>query len=157
MDNYVRFGENEEFLQLEKDKWIFYINEEKVHELRENCGKWMYFFYDISLAETLCKKAIEQDVVVECKHSNELGMMLNRNGQGVCCFYVNGDDYAAHKRVIGFFIENNMIRKTKAGKYYNISFKYDDQTRAGEYQDSGFEAELHLADLMDLETGEWLV
>ena len=40
-------------------------------------------------------------------------------------------------------MDNDLIRKTKAGKYYNISFKFDDQTRAGEYG-SDFEGKIKL-------------
>ena len=49
-----------------------------------------------------------------------------------------------------------MIRRTKSGKLFNISFKLDDQTRAGAYGDD-FKAELKLESLMDLKTGEWLI
>jgi len=49
-----------------------------------------------------------------------------------------------------------MIRRTKAGTLYNISFKLDDRTRAGAYGDD-LKAELKLESLMDLKTGEWLI
>ena len=39
---------------------------------------------------------------------------------------------------------------------YSISIKLDNQTRAGEYGDD-FVAELKLADLMDLVSGEWKI
>lgn len=74
----------------------------------------------------------------------------------ICCFYSNGDDVEAHKRTIQFFLENNLIRKTKAGKLYNISFKFDDQTRAGEYGEL-FQSEIKLDRFLDLTTGEWKV
>lgn len=32
-----------------------------------------------------------------------------------------------------FLIENDLVPKSKSGSYYNISFKYDEQTRNGEY------------------------
>ena len=51
-------------------------------------------------------------------------------------------------------MENNLIQKTKAGKLFNISFKLDDQTRAGEYG-ADFKSEIKLADFIDLYTGEW--
>ncbi|MBC3514725.1 hypothetical protein [Ruminococcus bicirculans (ex Wegman et al. 2014)] len=73
---------------------------------------------------------------------------------GVICFYLNGDDIANHKRVLQFMMDNDLIRKTKAGKYYNISFKFDDQTRAGEYG-SNFEGKIKLETFIDLTTGKW--
>ena len=47
-------------------------------------------------------------------------------------------------------------RKTKSGKLYNISFKYDSQTYAGKCKGSGFAGEIKLADFVDLETGEFV-
>lgn len=128
--------------------WVFYLEPDEAKKLdRHKCGKWMYFFGDRAFAEKICQTAVEQGVVVESKHSDD--------AQGVCCFYLEIDDMAAHKRVIDFFIENNLIRKTKAGKLYNISFKLDDQTRNGEYG-SDFKAELKLSEFINLETGEWI-
>ena len=39
---------------------------------------------------------------------------------GVSCFYLNDDDLEGHRRVIEFFIKNDLIRKSKKGKLYNI-------------------------------------
>lgn len=47
-----------------------------------------------------------------------------------------------------------MIQKTKTGKLYTISFKHDDQTRAGEYGEM-FQSEIKLEQFLDLYTGEW--
>lgn len=58
--------------------------------------------------------------------------------------------------MISYFIENNLIRRTKTGKLYNISSKYDNQTRAGEYGDD-FKGEIKLEKFINLNTGEWLV
>lgn len=74
---------------------------------------------------------------------------------GVACFYINGDDVDAHKRVISFFLKNRLIPKTKKGLYTNISFKYDNQTRASEYG-TDFEPKISLSKFINLETGEWL-
>ena len=62
----------------------------------------------------------------------------------------------SHKKVIQFFMSNDMIQKTKTGKLYNISFKLDDQTRAGEYGES-YSGNIKLEQFLDLQTGEWLV
>lgn len=50
-------------------------------------------------------------------------------------------------------LDNGLIRKTKSGKLYSISFKYDSQTYAGKYKGCGFTGEIKLADFVDLETG----
>lgn len=56
---------------------------------------------------------------------------------------------------INYFIENGLIRRTKAGKLYNISFKLDSQTLDGQYG-SDFQSEIKLANFVNLETGEWI-
>ena len=128
--------------------WVYYLDEEKSKSLdSDRCGKWMYFFSDVKRAAELCMEAVEKGVVAESKHSDE--------PEGVCCFYLNGDDQDAHKSVLRFFLEHDLIRKTKKGKLYNISFKYDNQTRNGEYGDS-FQAEIKLDQFLNLETGEWI-
>ncbi len=128
--------------------WIFYVADGAEESLNKHkCGKWMYFFADKSFAADLCKKAVETGVVLEAKHSDA--------EDGVSCFYLNGDDMETHKKVIRFFLDNNLVRKTKAGKLYNISFKFDNQTRAGEYG-GDFKGEIKLEQFLDLSTGEWL-
>ena len=117
-------------------------------------GKWMFFFKDINLASELCEKAIETHSVYSCKHSDIPRMIAN--GQGVACFYLNIDDFDQHKKILSFMMENNMINKTKLGKLYNISFKLDSQTKAGEYG-SDFEGKLKLEKLVNLSTGEFIV
>ena len=121
--------------------WVYYVGETADQLDEHKCGKWMYFFGDVEFAEKICKAAVENGVVAESKHSDA--------PEGVCCFYSNGDDVEAHKRTIQFFLENNLIRKTKAGKLYNISFKFDDQTRAGEYGEL-FQSEIKLDRFLDL-------
>lgn len=127
--------------------WVFYLGD-TVEQLDENkCGKWMYFFGDVDYAAKLCQEAVEDEVVVEAKHSDA--------SEGVCCFYLNGDDIEAHKRTIQFFLDHDLIRKTKTGKLYNISFKFDNQTRAGEYG-KNFQSDIRLEQFLDLSTGEWI-
>ena len=126
--------------------WFYYLNDED-NLSDKKCGKWMYFPNDLAFAEKICSRAVEENIVEQAKHSD--------NG-GVCCFYLNIDDTAGHKRVIEFFLKNQMIPKTKAGKYRNISFKLDEQTRAGEY-DKDFSAKLKLSDLVDLATGNFKI
>ena len=52
--------------------------------------------------------------------------------------YINGNDGEGHIRVLRFLLENGLIRKTKSGKLYDISFKYDLQTYVGKHKGSGF-------------------
>lgn len=133
--------------------WVFYRDNDAEKLNSDKCGKWMYFFEgkDIEFAENICKEAVETGVVVVSKHTD-----IERTGTptGVCCFYLNGDDNEAHKRTIQFFLDHNLIRKTKKGKLYNISFKYDEQTQAGEYG-KDFESEIKLDSFLNLETYEW--
>lgn len=127
--------------------WVFYLKDNGFIPLSSyKCGKWMYFFTDREFAKQICVKAIESGIVDECKHSD--------HDDGVSCFYINCDDLEAHRRVIDFFIENDLIRKTKAGKFYNISFKLDDQTRDGLYRED-FNSLIRLDKFIDLNTGAW--
>lgn len=52
-------------------------------------------------------------------------------------------------------MNNKLIQKTKSGQLYNISFKFDAQTHAGEYG-TEFEGIIKLAQFVDLNTGEWI-
>jgi len=127
--------------------WVFYVeNDIPVFDI-DKVGKWMYFFADRNRVEKLCISAIEQHIVKECKHSNA--------DEGVACFYLEDDDIAGHKKVIEFFIKNDMIRRTKVGKYYNISFKHDSQTDAGEYGVK-LNTDIKLDCFLDLSSGKWL-
>ena len=135
--------------------WVYYHTEASKELLPSKCGKWMYFFKReaVDFAAELCKRAIEEGIVSSCKHTN---CEFDERPEGVICFYLNCDDKEAHKRVISYFLKNGLVRKTKTGRYVNIAFKLDDQTRAGEYGE-GFVADIKLADFIDLTTGEWLV
>ena len=131
--------------------WFFYLSGKENLLDKHKCGKWMAFFYDQPFAQDICKKAIECGACYECKCTD---MEAVNKPTGVICFYLNGDDLENHKRVIQFMLDNDLIRKTKTGKLYNISFKYDDQTRAGEYGED-FKAEIKLEKFIDLDTGRW--
>ena len=101
-------------------------------------------------------KAVEEGVTRVCKHSNPDGAEVRPydNNQGVACFYCDYNDEAAHKRILKYFIENNLIRKTKSGKLYNISFKLDEQTENGEYG-KDFKGAIKLDRFVDLTTGKF--
>ena len=113
--------------------WYWYLSGEETKLEKHKCGKWMYFCY-------------------ECKCTD---MEVQLAPTGVICFYLNGDDIENHKRVIQFMMDNDLIRKTKTGRYYNNSFKFDDQTRAGEYG-ADFEGKIKLDQFIDLKTGKWI-
>lgn len=132
--------------------WFWFLSgyEDVLDE--DKCGKWMYFFDDQEFAKKICQKAIDEGACVECKCSD---MELRSEPNGLICFYLNGDDTESHKRIIQFMIDNNLIRKTKTGKYYNMSFKFDSQTFAGEYG-SDFEGKIKLEQFIDLKTGAWI-
>lgn len=132
---------------IENSAWVYYFDDIDPHFDEVKVGKWMYFFGDRKFVEKICEEAIRQHIVKECKHSNA--------DDGVSCFYLNDDDLDGHRRVIEFFIKNDLIRKSKKGKLYNISFKHDTQTFAGEYGDD-YHSDIKLGDFVDLETGEWI-
>ena len=135
---------------LDMDGWRFFVGDDSGF-VEEKVGKWMYFFEDQNgriFTEERCREAVEKEIVWEAKCSD--------SNEGVACFYLNIDDIERHKSIIQFFLDYDMIRRTKTGKLYNISFKLNDQTRAGLYGED-FKAELKLESLMDLNTGKWLV
>lgn len=132
--------------------WYWYITDNAKLLERHKCGKWMYFFNNQEFAMSICEKAIAENVCYECKCTD---MELTGSETGVICFYLNGDDIENHHRIIQFMMENKLIQKTKTGRLYNISFKFDDQTRAGEYG-AGFEGTIKLAQFVDLNSGEWI-
>ena len=133
--------------------WYWYLSGQENLIEKRKCGKWMVFFDEQEFAKKICQKAIDEKVVYECKCTDMENSLYD---SGVICFYLNGDDIDNHKRVIQFLKENDLIRKTKTGKLYNLSFKFDDQTRAGEYGGE-FEGKIKLDQFLDLKTGEWKI
>ena len=132
---------------IEQFGWVYYVGDTSQF-CQDKVGKWMYFFDNKEFVAKICERAVKENIVNESKHSDD--------ETGVACFYLNCDDMDAHKKIITYFIENNLIRRTKAGRLYNISFKLDNQTLAGEYGEK-FHSEIKLSRFIDLETGEWLL
>lgn len=132
--------------------WCWYRTEEAKLLEKHKCGKWMHFFNDQEFAMNVCEKAIAENVCYECKCTD---MELTGVETGVICFYLNGDDIENHHRIIQFMMDNKLIQKTKTGRLYNISFKFDDQTRSGEYS-AGFKGTIKLEQFVNLNTGEWI-
>ena len=132
--------------------WYWFLSGKETLLDERKCGKWMIFFDDQDFAIKTCQKAIDQEVAYECKCTD---MENSPYDSGVICFYANCDDIDNHRKIIEFLKENDLIQKTKTGRLYNLSFKLDDQTRAGEYG-SDFEGKIRLAQFIDLKTGEWI-
>lgn len=124
---------------IESIPWVYYLAETNEFEY-DKVGKWMYFFKDKKVAAEKCENAVKDRIVTQAKHSNA--------ETGVACFYLNCDDIDAHKKVISYFIKNNMIAKTAKNRFYNIPFKLDQQTRRGEYGET-FKSEITLDKFID--------
>lgn len=138
--------------------YIFYIDKNRVADLEGKfVGKWMYFFNNshVAFAESICKKAVQSGAVIEAKHTSQESIDFLGLPTGVYCFYVRADDKDAQREALQFLIENDLIRRTKAGKLFDISFKFDEQTRAREYGLS-FDGKIRLSDYVDLQTGEFI-
>ena len=132
--------------------WYWYSTAQENLLEAHKCGKWMCFFDDQKFAMNICEKAIAENACYKCKCAD---MEVSDYEKGVICFYLNGDDIENHHRVIQFMMDNKLIQKTKKGQLYNISFKFDDQTRNGEYG-AEFEGRIKLEQFIDLNTGEWI-
>lgn len=153
-DGFLILDKSRDFVRVNNLFWSYYINRPEADKLVDRkCGKWMHFFRDIGFADGICKEAILSGICAECKHTSKA--VLSARKTGVICFYLNGDDIKAHRRVIRFMLDHDLIPKTKTGRLYNNGFKYDDQTRAGKYGDD-FVSQIKLADFVDLETGSFL-
>lgn len=132
--------------------WCWYYSDKAELLETHKRGKWMHFFNDQEFAMNVCEKAIAENVCHECKCTD---MELMDSNTGVICFYLNGDDMENHHKVIQFMMDNKLISKTKTGKLKNMSFKFDDQTRAGQYG-ADFAGTISLAQFIDLNTGKWV-
>ena len=132
--------------------WYWFSNGEEDKLISEKCGKWMYFFTDQIEAMKLCQLAINSNVCYLCKCSD---LAEQGTPQGVLCFYQNVDDIKNHKYILAFMLKFNLIKKTKTGRLYDISFKLDSQTKAGEYG-ADFEGKIKLSHFIDLYTLKWI-
>ncbi len=63
--------------------WVYYLADTDPHFDEAKVGKWMYFFGDRQFVEKICREAIEQNIVEECKHSDA--------NDGVSYFYFNDE------------------------------------------------------------------
>jgi hypothetical protein len=141
--------------------WCYYgINPVQIPEFKEtdNIGKFMTFGKgDFSNEmQELILKAIKEGITPLIKHT-DLDMLnynpRSKDGSWVIVWY-STDEEKALKGLAKFLIDHKLIAKTKSGRYYNVSFKYDKQTRNGEYGEQ-FKSSISLGDLIDLNTGEF--
>lgn len=153
--NGCRFSDNIEddinFEILPEGDWVYYINScisdqvelqiakgLKIEKVIENSGYWSVIFNDLSIAESLCKNTILSGASVCAKHSD--------SDNGLCCFYINGNEVDSQVKLISFLKENGLLRKTSNGVYYDISFKYEDS-----------KSKRLLSQFINLNTGNFLV
>lgn len=147
LDGFIYYIDNSESNNKNRHVDIDLIGEELITpQIYNKLGKWMYFYNNKEFVAKMCEEAVKNHVVKEAKHEDA--------EKGVACFYLNYDDIDGHKRVITYFLENNLIQKTKEGRLYNISFKLDRQTLANEYGDD-FHSNIKLENFINLDTGEW--
>lgn len=122
----------------------------------DNVGKFMTFVQDdiSNELQELILKAIKQGVTSFVKHTDPDMLAFNPHAKNrsLAIIWYSTDEEKALKGVAKFLINHELVPETKAGKYYNISFKYDEQTRNGEYGEQ-FKPSISLKDLMDLNTG----
>lgn len=138
--------------------WVWYASPD--YRIKPTVGKFITFGEgDISSdLQQLILNAIKHNITPLVKHTNIESDFKNSHAKDdnswVICWYCN-DDINSLKLLGKYLVDNNLVPRTKTGKLYNISFKYDKQTRNAEYGDS-FTAKITLNDLLDLYTGELL-
>ncbi|PGX01696.1 hypothetical protein COE40_19200 [Bacillus cereus] len=145
----------DELVSMRSGGWCWYGTD--TFKETDNVGKFMTFVKDdiSNELQELILKAIKQGATTLIKHTDPRTINFNpfvKDGSLAIIWY-STDEEKALKGLAKFLIDNDLVRKTKAGKYFNISFKYDDQTRNGEYGEQ-FKASISLKDLMDLDTGK---
>lgn len=86
----------------------------------ETLGKWMsrFTFENQELAEQMCERAVSEGICSEAKYT-----ILDKAGQaGVMCFFAPCNSDSQIKTVLNWMIENDLVRRTKAGNLFNIRF-----------------------------------
>lgn len=124
----------------QSDKWVYYTSE-SYHGFDRHFGKWMFYFDNTVFAEQVCRIAVADGITVRAKHANL--------ESGIGGFYANADDYQAHMRILRFMLANDLVRKTTSGKYFDISFKYEDVDGC----DAEGRIKIKLSDFFDLSDG----
>lgn len=136
------------YIMAEGFGWLYFINEndnEYMQKYGDSVGKWMWFFNNLEQASYHCSLAVANDVVTQSKCT------YPTIANGVCCLYCGLFDFDRHIKILQFLLNNNLIRKTKNGRLYNISFKSDFETRKKRYG-KAFIPSLKLSYFIDLDT-----
>ena len=139
----------------EKNPWVVYANESAPKIAPGRSGKWICFFErgEEETAHEIAQAAVETGVVSEALVPSD-----NESSQYdsvACCLRIDAADLRAHRRVIKFMLENDLIKKARTGSYYNASFKFDEAK--GHARGVYYTPTIKLADFIDLRTGEFLV
>lgn len=133
-----------------------YMRREVFKDNPNKMGKWIIFSKpngnNLKEFLKLRLEAVMEDVADDMK----IGEPTAKYNHYVYVFYCNYDDIERHKKIIKFMMKNNLIQKTKTGRYYNISYKLEDQTQRREYGDN-FIPILKLENFIDLYTGKFIV
>lgn len=132
----------------ESRNWIYYGD---IKAKFDSPGKWMIFF-DKSQSEkyiSISNDLISNKILTVCKHTD---FSKTKKNTGVLCMYIDGSDIQGHKKILSYLVEKNLVRKTKSGRYYDMSFKFDYQTLKNEYGAS-FNSKIKLSDFIDLNNG----
>lgn len=134
--------------------WWYYEGE------RENLphidGKFMTFGEGVvpdSMQEIILS-GLHEGVTPLVKHTHPDRIAESDKSTWVIIWYSDDSKESLQKLAL-FLYRNDLIQRTKAGRLYNIAFKYDEQTRTGEYG-GDFKAKISLDKIMDLDTGALL-
>ncbi|KJH56491.1 MULTISPECIES: hypothetical protein [Bacillus subtilis group] len=141
--------------------WCYYgidISQSRAFKETDKVGKFMTFGHGdlTNEMQELILKAIKQGITPLVKHTDIDTLEYNprsKDGSWMIAWY-STDEEKSLKGLAKFLIDHDLVSKTKSGRYYNISFKYDKQTRMGEYGEQ-FKSSISLENLMDLNTGEF--
>lgn len=142
---------DDEFILTASDvEWNYYADAMIVGFDPDKCGKWIYHFGKDSAARVkrLCRQAVVGGYVRSCKHTSDV--ILEISGHGIVCFYLESDDIVSHQKILSFMMKNHLVPKCD-GKYCDIRFKFDRETRTGEPVHKA----VSLSDFVDLETGKF--
>ena len=113
------------------EKWVYYTADNYYGFDPKKVGKWMYFYYDVNQADAFCRKAVDNCVTNRAKHSNA--------ASGIC----------------GFYVDNDLVRRTASGRLFDIAFKYEVADYFGDFGEATL-PKLKLSDFVDLDSGEML-
>lgn len=130
---------------IELGRWQYYCHQQLSRI--QNCGKWIYRFHGRDNAKRICQDIVQKHIVEEAKHTNA--------DVGICCFFINGLDFAAHKRVLQYMMSNGLINKAVDGTIVNVQFSFDEQTRI-EQDQRDEHVVLRVSDFVNLQTGRLL-